>query len=87
MQVLLGSTRGYKGREQVSELNITELLNQKVLEFGNERFLEGWNGQQERIIKLIWDNAEAITNQYFYHNALIGEPTAFLIALIKGENK
>ena len=43
--------------------------------------------ERERIIKLIWDNAETITNQYFYHNALIGEPTAFLIALIKGENK
>ena len=43
--------------------------------------------ERERIIKLIWDNAEVITNQYFYHNALIGEPTAFLIALIKGENK
>jgi len=37
----------------MSELNITELVNQKVLEFGNERFLEGWNGQRERIIKLL----------------------------------
>ena len=49
--------------------------------------LSGVLSERERIIKLIWDNAETITNQYFYHNALIGEPTAFLIALIKGENK
>ena len=50
-------------------------------------FMAGREAERERIIKLIWDNAETITNQYFYHNALIGEPTAFLIALIKGENK
>jgi hypothetical protein len=37
----------------MSELNIAELVNQMVLEFGNERFLEGWNGQQKRIRNLL----------------------------------
>jgi len=47
----------------------------------------GRNQERERIIKLIWDNAEIITNQYFYSNGLIGEPTSLLVALIKGQNK
>jgi len=50
-------------------------------------FRAGQDNERERIIKIIWENAEAITNQYFYHNALIGEPTAFLISIIEGENK
>jgi hypothetical protein len=64
----------------MSELNITELVNQKVLEFGNERFLEGWNGQQERIIKLINDIAAP-----YGEDAQIS--VAFLIALIKEDPK
>ena len=37
----------------MSELDIARLLNDKVVDFGNERFLEGWNGATEHIIKLL----------------------------------
>ncbi len=70
----------------MSESNLYHAMisDEKSYGFG---WTAGQQAERERIIKLIWDNAEVITNQYFYHNALIGEPTAFLIALIKGENK
>jgi len=77
----------------VTELNITELLNQKVLEFGNERFLEGWNGQQERIIKLLENEIQRLVDMAgqreggpAWRSAGI-ENCEHLIALIKGENK
>jgi len=70
----------------VSELNITELVNQKVLEFGNERFLEGWNGQQERIMKLL-DQKHTPTDGDTIHNESGNCVSCEVIALIKGENK
>lgn len=73
----------------MSELNITELLNQKVLEFGNERFLEGWNGQQERIINLL--DSMACDNIFCRKVRLMYSHTGckairLHIAAIKGEN-
>jgi hypothetical protein len=58
----------------VSQLNIVELLNEAVLEFGNNRFMEGWFSQQERIIKILKEQG------------VIADVDA-VIALIKGENK
>lgn len=34
-------------------MSVVKLIDDYLLEFGNERFLEGWNGQQERIINLL----------------------------------
>ena len=31
------------------ELDVAKLINDKVLEFGNERFVEGWEGAREYI--------------------------------------
>ncbi len=78
----------------MSELNITELVNAKVVEFGNERFLEGWKGAEERIIKLIEDDK---WHGIYLGIALMGKPASRyhqqdcigceLIELIKGQNK
>jgi hypothetical protein len=74
----------------VSELNIVELLNQEVLKFGNERFLKGWNGQQERIIKLLENETLETTPENHraeYDKLVWAGIREQLIALIKGENK
>ena len=78
----------------MSELDIARLLNDKVVDFGNERFLEGWNGATEHIIKLLeddlWHDIRFVTRspdeeQTKYHD---GECLGCRqIALIKGESQ
>lgn len=64
----------------MSELDIARLLNDKVVDFGNERFLEGWNGATEHIIKLLetlkeWESPIPIRETH----------ADSIIELIKGE--
>ena len=76
-------------------MSIIKLIDDYLVEFGNERFLEGWNGATERIIKLLetellsdddtawqtrdWQEVERQQDRDW----VIKEA----IALIKGENK
>lgn len=46
---------------------------------------QGIKDERKRIIELIQENAEVITNQFFYPQPLIAEPIFFLIALINHE--
>jgi hypothetical protein len=69
----------------MSELNITELVNAKVVEFGNERFLEGWKGAEKRIIKLL----ESVEGTYYEEEGAwsLKDGINLALELIKGENK
>ena len=73
----------------MSELNITELVNAKVVEFGNERFLEGWKGAEKRIIKLIEEHQPEVGSDsgFVYCTCDVYEIwyNEHLIELIKGE--
>ena len=74
----------------MSDLNIVQLLNDKTTEFGNERFLEGWNGAIDYIIKKLLEDIEQ-SNGGKWVWSCDGYPAEFnkdeLIALIKGEQK
>lgn len=39
-------------------MSIVKIIDDYVLEFGNQRFLEGWNGQKDYVIKLLEAHAE-----------------------------
>lgn len=34
-------------------MSVVKLIDDYLLQFGNERFVEGWNGQQERVANLL----------------------------------
>lgn len=56
-------------------------------EFERQCYDWGWQDSQERIIKLLWEKGEIITNKFLEHNGLIGEPIAFLVSLIEAKEK
>lgn len=79
-------------------MSIVKLIDDYLIEFGNERFLEGWNGAEERIIKLLEAHSEQKFADNFQRNDdLVHEDVCKLcekfnglgvaIALIKAENK
>jgi len=69
----------------MSKLNIIELLNEKVREFGNERFLEGWKGSRELIIDLLERTCDCDKSNpvVIIHRC----ENRFALALIKLENR
>lgn len=69
-------------------MSVIKIIDDYLLEFGNERFLEGWNGQEERTIKLLEDKYNYLID--IYGIAIVKDQLDLLlelIALIKGENK
>lgn len=49
--------------EVVTGIDVVKLVNDKVLEFGNERFLEGWNGAEDRIVDMLRDKYDKILDE------------------------
>ena len=69
-------------------MSIVKLIDDYLVEFGNERFLEGWNGATENIIKLLED--AQVTEAELFDGRIIkvkceSVRADLLIALIKGE--
>lgn len=44
----------------MTDLDIVQIIRDKTLEFGNERFLEGWNGAIDHVEKML-------DNDYWHH--------------------
>ena len=65
-------------RGLMTGLDVVKLVNDKVLEFGNDRFLEGWNGAVEQLVKLL-DADQHLWRERVTYDALI--------ATIKGLQK
>ena len=59
----------------MTELDLSKFVNDKVLEFGNERFLEGWNGAAEQLVKML------DANQHLWRERVVYDA---LVATIKG---
>lgn len=69
-------------------MSVIKIIDDYLLEFGNERFLEGWNGQEERTIKLLEDKYNYLID--IYGIAIVKDQLDLLlelIELIKGETK
>jgi hypothetical protein len=49
--------------EVMTGIDVVKLVNDKVLEFGNERFLEGWNGAEDRIVDMLRDKYDKILDE------------------------
>jgi hypothetical protein len=49
--------------EVMTGIDVVKIVNDKVLEFGNERFLEGWNGAEDRIVDMLRDKYDKILDE------------------------
>ena len=51
------------GVEVMTGIDVVKLVNDKVLEFGNQRFFEGWNGAEDRIVDMLRDKYDKILDE------------------------
>ena len=79
-------------------MSIVKIVDDYLLQFGNQRFFEGWNGQKDYVIKLLEDHAIEV-DEGGGCSCKCGFPTTWdagrtardyqdhLLALIKGEGE
>lgn len=76
-------------------MSVVKLIDDYLLEFGNERFMDGWDANQRRVIRILEIQIDKINRltagvdsvEKRMQGIAIEVALAKTIALIKGENK
>lgn len=72
--------------KEMTDLNIGKLVDDAVLEFGNARFIQGWEGAQEHHIKLLKHVSSMETNRTYKDRTYV-DGLRDAIALISGNQE